>query len=293
MSQVLKKKELSPQESPKKGQAPKPSDEALRFGFGKNWGRFLGTLNDKRIETAVDSLREYLGIDSLKSKSFVDIGCGSGLFSLSARKLGAKVHSFDYDENSVGCAQELYRRYYEGDKNWTIEQGSALDKDYISQLGQFDVVYSWGVLHHTGDMYSALDNAALLVKRGGALFISIYNDQGRMSRVWTRFKKVYNFVPKPLKFLMSVSLIPTLWGPRMLKDTLSSLNPLKTWRAYSRNRGMSAWHDIVDWAGGYPFEVAKPEEIFEFFQKRGFELTRLQTCAGGLGCNQFVFKKVS
>jgi 2-polyprenyl-6-hydroxyphenyl methylase/3-demethylubiquinone-9 3-methyltransferase len=56
-------------------------------------------------------------------------------------------------------------------------------------------------------------------------------------------------------------------------------------------RGMSPWRDVVDWVGGLPFEVAKPEEIFEMFQQRGFSLDRLRTCAGGLGCNEFVFSR--
>ncbi|NDB17165.1 MAG: hypothetical protein EB018_09795 [Gammaproteobacteria bacterium] len=64
-------------------------------------------------------------------------------------------------------------------------------------------------------------------------------------------------------------------------------------RDYGRNRGMSWWHDKIDWIGGLPFEVAKPEEIFDFYRNRGFALDRLVTCAGGLGCNEFVFTRVA
>jgi 2-polyprenyl-6-hydroxyphenyl methylase/3-demethylubiquinone-9 3-methyltransferase len=52
---------------------------------------------------------------------------------------------------------------------------------------------------------------------------------------------------------------------------------------------MSPWRDVVDWVGGYPFEVAKPEAIFKFYQRRGFTMVDLNTCGGGHGCNEFVF----
>lgn len=268
---------------------PTEHDESceLRFEFGKNWAKFLAAMNEERIREAELSLKKTLRVEDLVGKSFLDIGSGSGLFSLAARRLGARVHSFDYDPNSVGCTQELRQRYRPGDVEWTIERGSALDEEYLRSLGQFDVVYSWGVLHHTGNMSEALKNAAVPVRCGGKLLISIYNDQGLMSRWWTRVKVAYNRLPRALRFVVIVPSFMILWGPTFIHDTIR-LRPLHTWRA-DRGRGMSAWHDLVDWVGGYPFEVAKPEKIFEFFHERNFELEGLRTCAGGLGCNEFVF----
>jgi len=144
-----------------------------RFQFGKNWQRFLSILDEERISEAERSLKEMLEIDNLHGKTFVDIGSGSGLFSLAARRLGAKVHSFDYDPVSVACTKELKRRYFNDDSKWSIEQGDVLDKAYIESLGQFDIVYAWGVLHHTGAMWQALENIIPLVGKGGRLFISI------------------------------------------------------------------------------------------------------------------------
>ena len=176
-----------------------------RFEFGKNWSAFLSVLDDERITTAEESLKEMLECDTLAGKTFLDIGSGSGLFSLAARRLGARVHSFDFDSNSYACTKELRRRYFAGDDDWTVEQGSALDRDYVESLEKFDIVYSWGVLHHTGKMWQALANAAIPVAEGGKLFIAIYNDTGSQGKRWHWIKKTYCRLPRLLKTPFAVA----------------------------------------------------------------------------------------
>src|SRR5687768_336406 len=146
-----------------------------RFEFGSNWARFLTVLDESRIVLAERALQDMLQRSRLDGLSFLDIGSGSGLSSLAARRLGARVHSFDYDPQSVACTSELRRRYFPADPNWVVEQASVLDADVVRRVGTFDIVYSWGVLHHTGGMWRALDHAAIPVAPGGKLFIAIYN----------------------------------------------------------------------------------------------------------------------
>src|SRR5258708_3414235 len=261
----------------------------VRFEFGENWARFLRLLNDDRICAAETSLSEWLGFP-LAGKSFVDVGSGSGLFSLAARRLGASVHSFDYDPQSVACTAELKRRYLPGDALWRVEIGSALDADYIRSLGLFEVVYSWGVLHHTGDMWTALDLVGQLVAEGGTLVVAIYNDQGKPSVRWRKIKRLYNRSSRPVRFLLTLAVCWQQWWRRWLKDLLL-LRPFKSWREAGSSRGMSPWCDLIDWVGGYPFEVAKPEEVIDFLRERGFALEKKRAEGRDLGCNEFVFTK--
>jgi 2-polyprenyl-6-hydroxyphenyl methylase/3-demethylubiquinone-9 3-methyltransferase len=266
--------------------------QEVRFSFGKNWSSFLTLLDESRIQEATDSLKKALNRSDLTGLRFLDIGSGSGLFSLAARSMGAEVYSFDYDTQSVDCTKKLKERYFKNDTKWVVEQGSVLDKAYLESLGQFDILYSWGVLHHTGNMMQAFENVSGMIKPSGYLFISIYNDQGGPSKRWTWIKKTYNQSGSFIRWLLTMYTLFRQWTITFVKDFLTTGNPLKTWRNYARNnRGMSAYYDLIDWVGGYPFEVAKPETVFQFFKVRNFSLLYLKTCAGGLGCNEYIFQK--
>ncbi|MGA9032934.1 MAG: class I SAM-dependent methyltransferase [Sulfuricaulis sp.] len=251
-----------------------------RFAFGKNWKRYLNSINSERLSAAEQSLREMLEIERLEGKCFLDAGSGSGIFSLAARGLGARVHSFDYDSDSVACAEALKDRRFPDDPRWTIERASVLDTTYLSKLGQWDVVYCWGVAHHTGDMWRALGNVADSVAPTGKLFVAIYNDQGFISRYWLQVKRAYNS-NRALRFAVTAFHLPYLFLGRLAVRALTG--------RLKAARGMSLWYDMIDWLGGYPFEVAKPEAVFDFFRKRGFSIVRLKTCGGRHGCNEFVF----
>jgi len=271
-----------------------PAGDDARFAFGHNWQRFLGSVDAHRIAEAQASLQAFLEAEDLRGRSFLDLGCGSGLSSLAAIRLGAaRVVSLDYDAESVAAATELRRRFMPDADGWVIERGDALDAAALRTHGRFDVVYSWGVLHHTGNLWLALENASDCVADGGLLYVAVYNDQGRTSRLWRAIKQTYNRLPDALRPVY----VALVMGPRELRHAAGRalagrpLDYIRSWTDYREHRGMSRWHDLVDWVGGLPFEVAKPEDVFDFCHARGLELLRLKTSAGGLGCNEFVFRR--
>jgi 2-polyprenyl-6-hydroxyphenyl methylase/3-demethylubiquinone-9 3-methyltransferase len=255
-----------------------------RFAFGKNWIDYSKGLQYEDYLAAKESLQKLL--PDLYGKTFLDVGCGSGLFSIAANALGAeKVLAFDYDPDSISASKKILEivSQWDGDiRKDSIEfkVESILNQDF--KIGQFDVVYSWGVLHHTGDMYAAFDRIKNLVAEKGTLVLAIYNKHFT-SPIWKLIKFTYvkspRFIKKILVFLvLAIKFLGVL--------IISWRNPLK------RGRGMRFYTDIVDWVGGYPYEYASTDEVTDFFQSKGFKLIRLIKTRGFTGCNEFVFEKV-
>jgi 2-polyprenyl-6-hydroxyphenyl methylase/3-demethylubiquinone-9 3-methyltransferase len=255
----------------------------VRFGFGQNWSKYLSVLTENRVREAESSIVEMLGGIPVEGLSVLDIGSGSGLFSLAVRNMGAAVTSFDYDQNSVACTERVRETYRQGDKDWHISQGSVLDQKFMSSLGKFDLVYSWGVLHHTGQMWMALDNAIDCVGEKGRLLIALYNDQGWISHYWTVVKRIYN-AGMPGRLAMILLHAPYLLGARYISRLFSGRK---------LERGMSLWYDMLDWLGGYPFEVAKPVEVIAHVQSKGYTLVKSRLCGTRHGCNEFLFQKTA
>jgi len=276
-----------------------------RFAFGANWRDFLRRFTPERLRQAEGSLRALLGRDDLCGLRLLDMGSGSGLFSLAARRLGAGVVSCDYDPDSVACAEGLRAALRPDDApkpnptdetgptGWTVLRGSVLDREFLAGLGGFDVVYSWGVLHHTGDQWTALDNLCGCVAPGGLLAIALYNRQPFFTPLHTAMKHAACRWPLAGRLVIAPIYGLGVGALLAMADLLRGRNPLARHKTSGLPRGMSFWHDVRDWVGGWPFETSTPEQVFDFCRARGFALRGLRTVGGKSGCNEFVFERAA
>lgn len=245
------------------------------FAFGKNWDRFVTrALSDERIAISRRHILDFLGRADLRGKSFIDVGCGSGLSSRAALDAGAeRITGFDRDPDSVRAAERV-RALSGNPPRWTILRGSVLDDAFIASLGRADIVYAWGVLHHTGRMWDAVERASRLVGDGGLFYVALYTTTPRSAH-WIRVKKRYNRAPAARKRLMEAAyfLRHTL-APELARGR----NPFAFVRKYQGVRGMSYLTDVRDWLGGWPYEDARIEEVLRFCRERlALELVNIRT----------------
>jgi len=251
------------------------AQDAPHFAFGDNWQRFVADhFSEERVAIAKTHMLRFLGLSDLKGKYILDIGCGSGLHSLAAFDAGAaRILSFDVDPASVRSTESLRARRG-APENWTILQGSVLDKAFLTPLPPADIVYSWGVLHHTGAMWDAVANAATLLAPGGVFYLALYTTTPQ-SPQYLRLKKKYNRAGALGKRLMEYRYI---LRHTILGGLAAGTNPWRTIREYKKSRGMSFMVDIRDWLGGYPYEDARIEEVVRFCRRQlGLELLDLAT----------------
>lgn len=269
--------------------------EGKRFRFGNNWKDFVdNNLNEESVKHAISCTKNILDeskID-LKDKTVIDIGCGSGLFSLVALELGAKfVTSFDFDPDSVICTKNLLRSRNFDEKNYKCIEGNILDVDFINNLGKYDLVYSWGVLHHTGELYQALKNATLLVENDGLIFISLYQ-KTIFDPLWKVEKKFFSSSSKNIQLVICKIWIILL----KILYTLKGKSFKKIVSNYFMKRGMNFYNDLYDWLGGYPYEGIDTKDCVKFFSKLGFInillKKRSKYYAISSGCNEYIFSKV-
>jgi 2-polyprenyl-6-hydroxyphenyl methylase/3-demethylubiquinone-9 3-methyltransferase len=260
------------------------------FSFGENWAQYAEKIDERRIEEAQKSLIRLVGLESIAGRTFLDIGCGSGLFSLAAVRLGCqRLLAVDLDPNSVQTTRKTLERYAPAGSNWDCQRLSVFDLD-PREVGTFDIVYSWGVLHHTGAMYKAIGKASTVVKPQGILALALYG-KTPFCGLWRIEKRIYSRSPKWVqKAIEQVYYVAV--GARL---ALKGESLKKRRETYFQQRGMDMYHDTRDWLGGYPYESISPQEAMTFMRKLGFEPIRsfVTPCIGllGAGCDEYSFTK--
>ncbi len=248
------------------------------------------------IDEAKKSLEPFLLGDDLSGKTFLDAGCGGGLFSVAAHRLNASaITSFDNDSKMLSFCSEIKSR--EGfEAHWQILEGSILDLQFVKSLGSFDYVYCWGVVHHTGDMWKAIENIISVVKSGGCIYLGVYNNASAFgfwddrrfgsSKFWYRVKKMIYLSPK---FIKKAALLISLFFYRLVSATDSMTGGYKFKNFHER--GMTGSVAIQDWLFGFPYEFASVDEVVNYMIGQGFRLERIDSNIG-LRTNHYLFQKV-
>jgi 2-polyprenyl-6-hydroxyphenyl methylase/3-demethylubiquinone-9 3-methyltransferase len=259
-------------------------EPAPTFSFGENWASFLSQADAAAFVRARADIIAWLGEDGVHGKRVLDLGCGSGIHSSCLHALGAReLVSVDLDPASVTTARSLWQSAGTP-ASWRVLQGSALDSGFLAGLGTFDLVYSWGVLHHTGALWQALDHAADATGPGGRLWVTIYTS-GPLYPRHLALKQRYNRAGALGKWWLERTHILRCMLGRLRRRQ----NPF-TWNQ-AKDRGMDTWHDLIDWLGGLPYEVASADEMVRWGRRHGFTLEWIDTAAEG-SCSGYVFARV-
>ncbi len=254
------------------------------FDFGANWQSFSSErLGPERLGAARESLKSLLQRDSLHGASFLDVGCGSGLFAIAAHQLGAApVTGIDVNPRCIAVSEENCTRLAPAAEIRFL-QASVLDGEAMQSLGLFDLVYAWGSLHHTGAMWEAIRNVTQVVSPDGTLVLSIYNRHWT-SPIWKKIKWLYNQLPAFGQRIMALVFGGIIYIAKLF---VTRRNPLE------KERGMDFWYDVIDWIGGYPYEYATPQAVQTYVNAHGFALHHYVHAQVPTGCNEFVFEKTA
>lgn len=256
------------------------------FAFGENWESYSRLIDANKIVDAVNGVRDLVG--QLQGRSFLDIGCGSGLSSLAALTLGAgPLMAIDIDPKSVETTKAVLSANAPK-QDWQADVISVLDPRFDS-LGKFDVVYSWGVLHHTGNMKLAIERAAAKVKDGGHFAIAIYR-KTPMCWAWKIEKRIYKNAPTFVQKIL-------FWAYKAAIITFYFIRSKGKSFTKNQKRGMDDDHDLHDWLGGYPYEPATPDEVDAMVLPLGFirvkkKLNRIRVWGiMGAGCSEYLYQR--
>jgi 2-polyprenyl-6-hydroxyphenyl methylase/3-demethylubiquinone-9 3-methyltransferase len=244
-----------------KSKVPNLKDNGI-FSFGFNWESYVDMIMNEDIierhKKDLDSIYKSFNLD-IRGLDVIDIGSGSGLSSVCFERLGAKsITSLDIDKHSYNATLLTKNKFGNGSSKWDVINKSVLD----GIENKYDLVYSWGVLHHTGNMFQAINIASNAVRDGGYFHVALYIDG-----------------PTYLTHLKTKQKFASLDRDEKIDYLLNYLGGSGNDWFIPDNRGMMKFHDALDWLGGLPYEVCNPNDLFNMLNK--FEVSYFRNSSEG------------
>ena len=265
-------------------------DGDSHFAFGKNWASYAALIDETAIEELQKGLLKLVPREGFQGSSFLDIGCGSGLHTLAAARLGvSRIMATDIDPDSIGTTKAVLSSH-KMDVPWQAEQISVFDLEPSCQ-GKFDIVYSWGVLHHTGDMWEATKRASALVAPNELFVFALYGATP-MDAFWQIEKRWYSRA-SPFAQRLARGCYIAAYQVAHIRARQGSFRDFIA--NYRSSRGMDFYHNVHDWLGGYPYQTALAREVDSQMTALGFKAERVlaQPMTRGLfgsSCNEYVYR---
>jgi len=263
----------------------------MGFSFGKNWQSFAQTMSYERLDYAKQGITRLIPQKELVGKFVCDVGSGSGLHAMAFLSLGVeRVDCFDKDQVSVETSRKLLANSTY--KSWKVFQADVL-QDLPSLQYKYDIVYSWGVLHHTGNLVRAVENASKFCANQGLFVVALYR-RTLLCQFWKIEKSIYSKLPRVMRTMFDLSYAFAL----LLALTIRGRNPYRYVISYREKRGMRFLVDVRDWLGGYPYESIRMKALLEIVIPLGFQLeksfvSKQRVGIFGSGCNEYVFRRVT
>jgi SAM-dependent methyltransferase len=226
----------------------------------RNWRENV----DKFILDELQMTREQI-----RGKRVLDAGCGQGRWSYGFIKLGATVRGIDTSVSAIKYANEHLKRTTPPARFCVL---NVLDERQLSKVfnnAEFDIIWCWGVLHHTGDPEKGFDNLVKLLKPGGTIHLYLYGKKSFVNKFWRR---VFNVMPldKRKRLAERMARLQTLVG----KIKLNKVTRFPVGAFYNLFPFSPSAHSNFD---AYSPSLASnhaEKEVKEWFTKRGLIFMR-------------------
>ena len=164
--------------------APIPYDESSQEFFREIDRRIF----DPHMRLTEDARGRPFGLfvdfDALRGKDVLDVGCGSGIATQMLAEAGANVTAVDLTDWAVETTRRRLAAFgLEGD----VRREDAEQLPFADE--SFDLVFSWGVIHHSSDMDRALAELVRVCRRGGRIVIMVYHRHSLFFLVYRGFQR--------------------------------------------------------------------------------------------------------